>query len=1346
MAAIAGTCKYIAIYIFKIDNDEHKGILKLGMTSFYSNKSVKELTNNCDELNYFCKKRIDEETKTILEKYTLLHTEIAWRKITMGDGSVQETTFTDKDVHALLKRSGFIAEIHQESGRDSEWFRMSLSDGINAISAYKEGKDTIEKTTGNATETKKYPRIDLRREQADNVEKTRNIFRKYNTMLWDCKMRYGKTITAYQLIKEEEYKRVIVVTHRPAVEDGWLSDHELMFHDTDHVFINKSDEKMDLYDAAMDYANDQKLKEFVSKEIPFVYFASMQDLRGSKRVGGKHNKNNGVFDITWDLVIIDEAHEGTQTELGQKVQDELFKEESGTKLLMLSGTPYNISGRFENNNIFTWTYVDEQRAKREWDKLHPTEKNPYAELPNMNILTFDLSESMPNNYRFVTENSAFNFREFFRTWTGDPKVDFRSMPEGAERGDFVHEEDVRSFLDLITNDSEDNNYPFSREEYRSMFKHTFWLVPGVKEAKALSKMLKTHKVFRYFSTVNIAGDGDEEKPYDQALKLVRDNIKEHEYTITISCGKLTTGVTVREWTGIMMLSGSSSVSAGGYMQAIFRVQSPGVIDGKQKENCYVFDFAPDRALKVVAKVNELSKKSKRSDEDSRIALREFLNFCPVISVEGTSMRKYSVDSMMRQIKKISVEHAINSGFDDDSIYKKDTGIVMDEFDADIIRKLSDVVYPRKKGQPPKVNVNSQGLTEEQYAQAEQKLHKPKKELTPEEKEILDMLAKQKKEQKKVFNLLRSVSIRLPLMFFGVDLDINEEIKLKDFADLVDDESWGIFMPEGLSKTLFKQILKYYDEDVLVGAGLRIRQLAKAADEFAPIERASRIIDIISHFKNPAKETVLTPWRVVNMQLSETIGGYCFFNEDFTEEIEEPRLIEQGEVTSDIFLNANAKILEMNSKSGVYPLYMAYSIYSLKLNGPEKNVSFEEAYRLWQETLQDNIFILCQTKMACSITKRTLVGYTDAKVHTLYLPKLLDRMKDPERLARKLSNPKTWGKEGERMKFDAIVGNPPYQVSDGGNKASATPIYQLFVSQAKKINPEYISMIIPAKWYSGGKGLDDFRSEMLNDKRVRKLFDFFDSNSIFPSADISGGVCFFLWNKKENDNPNCGITINRNGTQTFMERPLLEKDTDAFIRFNEAISIVRKVLEFKEDSFSYLVSARKPFGLPTNPAGLHQEKKSEDLFIYAYPENGYIAKNKITKNLDWVDSWKVLISYAYGERGDFPYFVIGKPFTGKPNSCGSETYLVIGPFANEKITYNVKTYISTKFFRFLVLLYKNTQHATKSVYKLVPIQDFSKTWTDEELYKKYNLTQDEIDYIESMIKPMPLTIDGEDWAE
>ena len=317
-----------------------------------------------------------------------------------------------------------------------------------------------------------------------------------------------------------------------------------------------------------------------------------------------------------------------------------------------------------------------------------------------------------------------------------------------------------------------------------------------------------------------------------------------------------------------------------------------------------------------------------------------------------------------------------------------------------------------------------------------------------------------------------------------------------------------------------------------------------------------------------------------------------------------------------------------------------------------------------------------------------------------------------------------------MTFDVIIGNPPYQLDDGGARASAKPIYHLFVEQAKKLNPRYLTMIIPARWYAGGKGLDDFRDSMLNDDRVRCLVDFFDATDCFPGIDISGGVCYFLWNR---DNRVKCIVKNIKGKE-LNETERFLSEYSSFIRFNRAITIMNKINTRNEKNFSIQISSRKPFGIETN-AHINREKKNDSILIYAYPDNGYISKSKVILNKEWVDEYKVLISYAYGERGDFPYLVLGKPFIGEPNSCCTETYLVIGPFATRRICENVISYIKTKFFRFLVLLRKNTQHATSKVYQFVPQQDFSKPWTDEELYKKYGLTEEEIAFIESMIRPM-----------
>lgn len=319
-----------------------------------------------------------------------------------------------------------------------------------------------------------------------------------------------------------------------------------------------------------------------------------------------------------------------------------------------------------------------------------------------------------------------------------------------------------------------------------------------------------------------------------------------------------------------------------------------------------------------------------------------------------------------------------------------------------------------------------------------------------------------------------------------------------------------------------------------------------------------------------------------------------------------------------------------------------------------------------------------------------------------------------------------------MTFDVIIGNPPYQLADGGNAASAKPLYHLFVQQAIRLSPRYLSMIIPARWYSGGKGLDEFRDLMLNDTRLSYLVDYFDSNDCFPGIDLSGGVCYFLWDQQHSGD--CIVRSIINGKESIIQRPLIEKGKDSFVRFNSSISILEKIKQFQEPSFIQLVSSRKPFGIATNEK-IDTEKGINGIKIYAYPKNGYIESSKVSANKQSVYKPKVLISYAYGERGNFPYLVIGKPFIGEVNSCCSETYLMIGPFDTTNECENVMSYIRTKFFRFLVLLRKNTQHATSKVYQFVPLQDFSHPWTDEMLYQKYNLTEDEIAFIESMIRPM-----------
>ncbi len=322
---------------------------------------------------------------------------------------------------------------------------------------------------------------------------------------------------------------------------------------------------------------------------------------------------------------------------------------------------------------------------------------------------------------------------------------------------------------------------------------------------------------------------------------------------------------------------------------------------------------------------------------------------------------------------------------------------------------------------------------------------------------------------------------------------------------------------------------------------------------------------------------------------------------------------------------------------------------------------------------------------------------------------------------------------KNMKFDVIIGNPPYQLSDGGAQASAIPLYHKFVSQAKKLSPRYLVMIIPSRWFSGGKGLDAFRDEMLHDEKIRVLHDFHNATECFPRVEIKGGICYFFWDR-DNEGLCRIISHESDGNISETERPLLEKGCDVFVRYNGAIKILNKIKKYKDKSFSDVVRPAMTFGFRTFFKDFDSKKyKKNYVKVYANRSQGYILKNRITKSIGWINKWKVIVPEAIGV-GDMKKDIL-KPIISKPNSINTETYIMNGPYSSEKEAKNVVSYINTKFFHFLLGLKKNTQHTTRSTYEFIPMQDFSESWTDEKLYKKYKLTKKEIEFIESMIRPI-----------
>ena len=1104
--------------------ETHKGMLKVGEATLETDIKPNELLPNCHTLNQAAKDRIDSYTKTASISYKLEYTELA-RYLDCGE----PVTFSDKDVHKVLMNSG-VHKVQPNGATGEEWFATNIETVKAAIKAVKNAKSTLS-SADLVAETPQEP-IDFREEQIDAVNKTLKAFKKDDEMLWYAKMRFGKTLTALEVIRRNQYRRVIIVTHRPVVDDGWSDDFKKVFFpgnsEHDYFYERKTKDSAYIFDEKTDYENDLKIRNHDKNGDYFIYFASMQDLRGSKIVGGKFNKNNAVFALDWDLIVIDEAHEGTQTKLGDNVVKALKKEH--TKVLALSGTPFNLLDKFGEDNVYTWDYVMEQKKKTEWDLAHYGDHNPYADLPQMHIYTYDLGEKLKKYISDDYGTKAFNFREFFRVWYKGPNGN-RELPKNAVEGKFVHENDVNAFLDLMVTEDANSGYPYSTQEYRDMFRHTLWMVPGVKEAKALSELLRSHHVFKNFGIANVAGEGDkyEEEHSNDALELVRKTIEENDYSITLSCGKLTTGVTVKEWTAVLMLSGSYSTAAAQYMQTIFRVQSAGAIDGKQKTDCYVFDFAPDRTLKVLTETVHLSRKPGKSQQKRREAMTEFLNYCPVIAIAGSKTKTYSVESMMEQIKQIYAERAVNSGFEDESLYN-DELLKLNEIDASKFNELKDIIGASKASKKKKdVVVNGQGLTDEQIEHLDDpEPATPPTPSTPEELEDRKKKKQAKEARKKAIDILRGISIRMPLMIYGADVPIDEDIDIDSFVDIVDDESWKEFMPAGVSKKIFTEFTKYYDRDVFIAAGKRIRRLAASADRETPTRRVIQIAEIFRHFKNPDKETVLTPWRVVNMHMSETLGGWCFFNENFEDDtqeekhrLEEPRFVDRDEVTNTVFAE-NAKILEINSKTGLYPLYVAYSFYKQRMEGmSDDDWAPEECQYFWNEVIRDNVYVICKTPMAKSITRRTLCGYSDVKCNAHYFDDLVNMLKNkPEQFKKRVLKGSYWKKEVKEMKFDAVVGNPPYQEeiakqeSKTNGQARSRSIFPFFQAAADDISNGATSLIYPgARWiHRSGKGMAQFGLEQINDPHLVKLIFYPDSTEIFSDVGIADGISIVYKNK------------------------------------------------------------------------------------------------------------------------------------------------------------------------------------------------------------------------------------------
>lgn len=1290
--------------------------------------------------------------------------------------------------------------------------------------------------------------ITLRSEQRDAIDQAKERFCKrsgrrgeyqyevlpeYRQFLWNAKMRFGKTICAMQLMRELDVKRTLIITHRPVVGESWLQAFKQVvgskssepkvkgnsdIHKT-YGFGMRSDDESETV------GNYYDLEKFV--ETPgnhYAFFVSMQYIRLSELVNSKTQaKNAGVGNTTsasneklkadilktdWDLIIIDEAHEGTLTSLGKGVIQDFLKKEK-TKMLYLSGTPFNLYEDFNGDEIYTWDYIAEQTAKHNWSLEHPNEKNPYAELPKMNIFTYDITKNIDN---ILDQTGVFSFPEFFRTWTGNPKADKASMPEGA-KGRFVHEPEVSEFLDLLCKKDAENNFPFSTNEYRQMFRHTLWVVSHVNEAAALEQLLKEHKIFRHFDVVNVAGrnetDEQNENALDKVLKAIGDN-PEKTSTITISCGRLTTGVTVAPWTAVFYLKGGDRAAT--YMQTIFRVQSPyRTPNGKIKKECYVFDFAPDRTLQIVAKAAKFSsiatakeKKQQEGDEEKtqemrdKETVRDFIDLCPVLSMEGGKMSPIDVSYIYKQLESVYIERLVVKGFDDDCLYNQTE---LNKLDPTIINEIGKHggQAPDEKRKDAKEIVDLSHMTEEQRAEWEEKIRQKKAEankkaeeklkkeeefkkkweaMSDEEreqwlKEEAERIAKLEKareeheEFKKRRTNIRGIALRIPLLMYGgADRgDAKDDLTVENFTRKIKDESWAEFMPKEITKEDFNKIRKCFNATRFEEAGKKYRALTREADFMHVDERIRQITEIFSYFHNPDKETVLTPWRVVNMHMSDTIGGWCWYDESFDEKtgvLDTPRYVDQGDVTRQLFDNVDlagevqTKILEINSKTGLYPLYVTYSLFRRRLDEyikaeciDKETVSVQEEQVVWDDIVKDNIYVICNTPMAVGITRRTLFGFrqVDQKANIKNVQLIKRASKDQEGLVKELKSVGFWkgNSSKQEMKFNAVVGNPPYMLKQ--DATSDTPIYHQFMELGFQLSP-LATFITPGRFlFDAGKTPKEFNSKMLNDDYFKVVRYEPDSTKVFEKVDIKGGIAITM----HNTNMKYGRIIrftSHDELHTILKKVIEHKDFDSIdklIYLQNKFNLTELYKDYPEYK-TIIGSNGREKRLTTsifNQLDMFSSvrKNDEDLEIIGLINNNrvyrYIPKRYIEAHEN-LYKYKVVIpkSNGSGAIGE----VLSTPILGY-----TQSFIGIGAFEKEAEADAALKYVKTKFMRTMLGILKVTQDNNTDVWKFVPLQDFTSNsdidWSqnipdiDRQLYSKYNLSDDEIDFIEKMIKPM-----------
>lgn len=1401
---------YPQIYAYTLPTEkEDLGWIKIGYTE----------RKNVDD-------RIKEQTHTaaIRLTYSKLWSEPA--KFAKNEG-----WFKDKQFHSYLRR---YKKVSQRQG--TEWFYY---DGH----PQKSHQDFMDFRNNQKSQIKEQLTYQLRPEQVAAVHQTLDYAHNHpnSEFLWNAKPRFGKTLTTYDLARKLDAKTVLVVTNRPAVANSWFDDFEKFISwQTSYAFISTNDTLKDRPVLTIDEFNNEPFSG--SKKDKMITFISLQDLKGAISFGGNYDKLKWVKDSHWNLLVIDESHEGVDT----FKTDIAFNNINRDFTLNLSGTPFKAvaSGKFKQNQIYNWTYADEQQAKANW---HDSEKNnPYRSLPKLNLFSYQMSPMITDEVNQGAQingdniDYAFDLNEFFAT---------------NQNGHFIHEMDIKKWLDTLTHNEK---YPFSTKELRNKLKHTFWLLNRVASAKALEKLLKEHPVFKDYEIILAAGDGhgfdDDQTINEKSLDKVKREIKKNDKTITLSVGQLTTGVTIPEWTAVLVLSNLKSPSQ--YMQAAFRAQNPWehMVNGQvyQKENAYVFDFAPERTLTIYDEfANDLSKQTSNGNgttKDREKNIGRLLNFFPVIAEDNQGkMVELSVNQVLTIPRAIKAQEVVRRGFMSNLLFANISGIFASAGAREILEQLNPVDTGKKvshktekKIDTRNVKVNDKGEVEvnPEIVVAKTSAHFGEKVYG----DITDKIEQASNQdinlvkltadtfKKKTLAAAKNIAkengltattaehiIQQHSNFLAREVQViqkqknikeaQNKVDLKQAIEKSQDNPEEIAKAQTAFENRKQQIERGYKEKLTKKVADQTKQLTNQTTETllkkAEEKKKNTVEDDIrarlrgfartipsflmaygasttelANFDQNIKGDVFKEVTGITLdQFRSLRDTYHFFDETTFNESVQEFLRKRSQLANYFDESQDEDIFDYVPAQKTNQIFTPKRVVKLMLDKLEeeepnifkdKNKTFVDLYvksGLYLTEIIKRLYIGLEDQIPESnerlkhILEKQIYGFAPSEIiYNIAKNFIFSPFPNLDNSHLKQLDMIPYAKREKRldMKFDVVVGNPPYQETANGKSTKDVPVYNYFYDLAERVSTKYI-LISPARFlFNAGSTDKKWNKKMLSNKHIKVVFYEQDAAKIFPNTDIKGGIAI-LYRNKDKDFGNIGLFTPFEELDSISNKvsKLTYRTLDEIISNRGQYRFSDLIYKEYPNDMKKISDRRIASNAFNNLPNLFTEKEPHNKFNYVRIL-GRLDNQRIYRwfRRDYLqepitfEKWKIILpkangSGAIGEVLSTP--LIGKPLIGKPLIGFTETFISIGVFDNKLEAQNALKYVQSKFARTMLGILKITQDNPKDKWSKVPLQDFTQNsdidWTksisdiDQQLYKKYGLNQKEINFIENKVKPM-----------